>query len=54
MDKSKIIGELAKIKYYADRTTAEIQKEISTKQTVKTEMDPLVQSVQIIIEEINK
>lgn len=52
MDKPMIIGELAKIKYFADQATSEIQKDGATQNTIKTTIDPIFQSLQIITQNI--
>lgn len=52
MDKPKIIGELAKIKYFADLADVEVQKETSTKDTIKIQIDPILKSINNIVEEL--
>ena len=54
MDKAKIIGELAKLKYFSDLAIVEVQKEASTKETIKPQIDLMLASINAVVAELCK
>jgi hypothetical protein len=53
MDKAKIIGELAKLKYFSDLAIIEVQKEAS-KETIKPQIDLMLASINAVVAELCK